>query len=73
MVEAAMIVWLPISELAVEYNRTPRLMRIWCANGFLIELGFRVRRDETGHWIVGVPEPVYQTFKQKAEIAETSI
>ena len=64
------MIWLSVSHIAREYNRTPRQMRNWCANGLLIELGYTIRRDETGHWIVGVPQNIYRDFKTKEEIAE---
>jgi hypothetical protein len=67
------LVWVSASEIAKEYNRSPRMMRIWCTSGFFIELGFSVRRDETGHWIIGVPQSTYQSFKTKPEIAEPTI
>jgi hypothetical protein len=67
------LVWLPANAIALEYNRSPRLIRVWCTNGFLIELGYRVRRDETGHWIVGVPLPKFEAFEKKAEISATAL
>jgi hypothetical protein len=38
-------------------------MRRWCANGFFIELGYRVRKDETGYWYVGATEGQLRTFR----------
>lgn len=67
------LVWIPASEIAREYNRTPRLIRVWCSTGFLIELGYRIRRDATGHWIVGVPHSQYRNFRHQPEIAEPTI
>jgi hypothetical protein len=55
-------VWIPLSAVAKEYNRHPESIRRWCVSGFLIELGFSIRQDETGHWIVGVPRDQYQKF-----------
>jgi hypothetical protein len=53
------LVWLPISTVAEIYNRHPESIRRWCVNGFMIELGYMLRQDETGHWIVGVPRYIY--------------
>lgn len=55
-------VWLPISRVAKEYNRSPETIRLWCVSGFLIELGFTIQRDLTGHWIIGIPQSVYSKF-----------
>lgn len=59
-------VWMPISVVAKEYNRHPESIRRWCENGFLIELGFTIRRDETGHWIVGIPHSIFANFSTNA-------
>jgi hypothetical protein len=61
-------VWLPISAIAREYNRDPESIRRWCLNGFMIELGYTIRRDETGHWIVGVPQYLYRNFSTNATL-----
>ena len=61
-------VWLPISQVAKEYSRDPESIRRWCLSGFLIELGFAIRRDQTGHWIIGVPQSVYEKFSTNATL-----
>jgi hypothetical protein len=58
------VTWIPLSMLAEEYNRSTRLMRQWVQTGFVLELGYAVRRDETGHWIVGVPHGLYRNFRK---------
>jgi hypothetical protein len=57
------VTWIPLSMLADEYNRSPRLMRRWAESGFIVELGYALRYDETGHWIVGVPHGMYRNFR----------
>jgi hypothetical protein len=57
------VMWIPLSILAEEYGRSTRLMREWAETGFIIELGYAVRKDETGHWIIGVPHGLYRNFR----------
>jgi len=57
------VVWVPVSEVAEEYGRTSRTITRWCHEGFPFQLGYQVKRDETGHWLIGVPTHEYQTFK----------
>ena len=57
------IVWVPASEVAIEFGRVPRTMRRWCDTGYVLNLGYRIKRDQTGHWLVGVPTEEYRTFK----------
>lgn len=64
MIRQGSLVWLPLSDIAREYNRHPEAIRQWCKSGFIIELGYSLRRDETGHWIVGVPESMYRNFSK---------
>lgn len=47
--------WLSVSDIAREYDRTPTMIRVWCRTGFIITLGYHVRKDHTGHWLIGVP------------------
>lgn len=60
------ITWVPLSVIAVEYKRDPETIRRWAVNGLLVECGFSVRRDITGHWIVGIPQNIYATFSTRA-------
>jgi len=60
-------VWVPVSDFAVEFNKNPVTIKHWIANGFLLELGYRVKRDFTGHWIIGIPTTEY--FKNSATFA----
>lgn len=52
-------VWVPVSEFAAEFNKTNRTVQKWCASGFVLSLGYRIRRDVTGHWEIGVPQKEY--------------
>ncbi len=58
IVEEQKVEWLPLTTFAEQYGRHPNSIRQWCRSGFMIELGFYVRKDVTGHWIVGVPSEI---------------
>ena len=60
------ITWVPLSLIAQEYKRDIRTIQRWAINGLLVEVGFAVRKDLTGHWSVGVPPDIYRTFETKA-------
>jgi hypothetical protein len=60
------ITWVPLSVIAQEYKRDIETIRRWAHSGLLVEVGFTVRRDLTGHWSVGVPPAIYSTFTTKA-------
>jgi len=49
------IKWVPVSALAREYQKHPFTIRRWITSGFIFTLGYRVRRDVTGHWRIGIP------------------
>lgn len=53
------IVWVTTSEFAQEFRKTNRTVQRWCTAGFVLSLGYRIRRDVTGHWQVGVPHEEY--------------
>ena len=66
------ITWVPVSVIAAEYQRTPQMIRNWVRSGLIVEIGFRVRRDVTGHFIIGVPTSEYRNFStQKSQSSET--
>lgn len=66
------ITWVPVSVIAAEYQRTPQMIRNWVRNGLIVEIGFRVRRDVTGHFIIGVPTSEYEQFTtQKSQTSKT--
>lgn len=46
------LVWVSIADLAREYSKSVQTMHNWAKSGFLHELGYRTRQDETGHWFV---------------------
>ena len=54
------LTWVPVSVIAAEYQRTPQMIRNWVRSGFIVEIGFSVRRDVTGHYIIGVPTADYE-------------
>lgn len=47
--------WLTLTEAAEYFGKDRSLIFRWCNNGTCIEAGFRVFRDVTGHWWVGLP------------------
>lgn len=59
------ILWVKLSDFARVYNRSSDAIRLWCESGFCVELGFTVRRDVTGHWLIGVPlsHPEAENFR----------
>jgi len=59
------LIWLPISAIAREYQKTPQMIRNWVRSGFILEIGYSVRRDVTGHFIIGVPVSLYANFANK--------
>jgi hypothetical protein len=68
------ITWVPVSVIAAEYQRTPQMIRNWVRNGFIVEIGFSVRRDVTGHYIIGVPTPEFRRFAtQRMQSIETNL
>lgn len=60
------ITWVPLSVIAAEYKRDVETIRRWALSGLLVEVGFVVRKDLTGHWSVGVPENLYSSFSTRA-------
>jgi hypothetical protein len=68
------IIWVPVSVIAAEYQRTPQMIRNWVRSGFIVEIGFSVRKDITGHYIIGVPTSEYRNFStQKSQSRETNL
>lgn len=61
------ITWVPVSVIALEYQRTPQFIRRWCSSGYILELGYSLRRDSLGHWLVGVPTPLFERFCDTAK------
>lgn len=45
-------VWIPLSKLAKEFEKSRVTIHNWCVDGFLLTLGYRIRRDCKGHWTV---------------------
>ena len=46
---------LTITEVAREFNKTRKTIHEWCQSGFILQLGYTVRRDATGHWFLTPP------------------
>jgi hypothetical protein len=62
------IVWLPISVVALMYSRSAESIRLWCIEGYIIQLGYRVRRECRGQWRIGIPVTEYSKFSN-AQVA----
>lgn len=63
------LAWVPITVIAVEYKRSPEFIRRWCVSGFILELGYSLRRDLDGRWLVGVPQPLFERFSSSSKNA----
>lgn len=44
--------WVPVSTVAREYNKHAVTIKRWCADGFILRLGFRVKIDPKGRWLL---------------------
>jgi hypothetical protein len=49
------VVWIPPSQFALAYDKHPATIRQWCITGFIVEMGYQLKRDVKGHWFIGVP------------------
>ena len=58
------LTWVPLNVIAIEYHRSPESMRLWCVSGFMLELGYSLRKDELGRWQVGVPASLLAHFSE---------
>lgn len=47
--------WYKLSEIARQFQKSEMTIWNWCNNGFIFTLGYRLRRDVSGHLFVGVP------------------
>jgi len=56
------VVWLSPTELATEYNKTRITIYRWCSSGFILTLGYRLKREANRRYSIGVPVPEYSTF-----------
>lgn len=44
--------WIPVSVVARDYQKHPVTIKRWCSSGFILHLGFRVKRDPKGRWLL---------------------
>jgi hypothetical protein len=56
------VLWLTVREFAAKQNKRPVTIYKWVADGFVLELGFRLRFDATGHITIGIPHD-HQSFQ----------
>lgn len=56
--------WLTVQEFAEKQGKSPSRIYEWCQTGFVIELGFLLKKDYTGHWRIGVSvrHPAFHEF-----------
>jgi hypothetical protein len=68
MIDSDNFVWISASDFAREFRKTNRTAQKWCQTGFALSLGYRIRRDVTGHWEIGIPQHEYSTqFRRNQE------
>lgn len=59
-------VFVPPSVVAIEFNKTRVTMMNWCRSGYFIELGYRIRKEPKGQWLIGVPQDEFAKFDSRA-------
>lgn len=47
--------WMSSTDAVTFFQRDPSIIWDWCNDGTCIEAGFRLYRDLTGHWWIGIP------------------
>lgn len=55
------MIWLSVREFAQKQRKNARTIYYWVDSGFIIDLGYRLVRDPTGHWQIGIP-PEHPSF-----------
>ena len=59
------VVWIRPSEFAREFRKSHRTILYWVSEGFIISLGYRVRRSATGYLEIGVPRCEYSRYQSR--------
>lgn len=49
--------WRTVSDVAREYNKHSVTIKRWCATGFIFRLGFIIKRDPKGQWLLRREHP----------------
>ncbi len=59
-----MTIWLTVKDFAKKQQKRPVTIYRWIETNFVIELGFSINRDCTGHVKIGIPpeHPSYRHF-----------
>jgi hypothetical protein len=47
--------WLTIADVARRVGKTRQTVHNWVVSGFILTLGYRVKRDYTGYWLLQPP------------------
>lgn len=62
--------WYTTTEFAIEMGKSVQTINRWVLSGFIVQLGHKLRRDETGHWYIGVQEQLH--FPAKYTLSQSS-
>ena len=49
------IVWVSAQEFADEYHKSRGTIGNWIETGYILQMGFRLKRDISGFWLIGKP------------------
>lgn len=55
------IMWVPIGDVARDFQKARWTLIRWARDGFLLRLGYNVKRDLSGYWYVGRPSQPSQS------------
>jgi hypothetical protein len=64
------VLWFTPDQLAAYYqNKEAQTVRLWARDGSFEKDGYRVKKDRTGHWLIGIPDdhkdyPEFLAFSQ---------
>jgi len=47
--------WVSMTEIARLYGKQRMSVYRWCVEGYLIELGYKLKREPKNRWLIGVP------------------
>ena len=49
------VMWIPVAQMAREYHKSKDTIKRWIEDGFILQLGYTVKRDPSGYWLIGKP------------------
>lgn len=59
LITADGLVWMSPPRLGKLFNKHGDTIRIWCHSGFILTLGYKLKRDPKGHYLIGIPASEY--------------